>query len=263
MKEQRIAFPPVADGLRVTGTPGGPTGLDSLTRTARRDASLVVDPGMIVKFEGSQIEVGMGSNLYVEGTVDRPIVFTSLLDDRFGAGGSFDTNGDLGLSLPSAGDWGGIYLAPTSQGSFDHSVLAYGGGVSPIEGSFTGFNVIESHQATTRVTRSRFESNAAGVGGAAPTNRFGRTENDRGTIFIAGSQPIIVGNSFLNNDSAVIYIDVNSMNSSYVVDSGRSTGPIDRIGGFGDNQGPLVRQNSLSGNTLNGMDGASPTGRAN
>ena len=145
----------VSERLKIVGTPGGPTGPDSLTRTARRDAGLLIDPGLIVKFEGAQIEVGMGANFYAEGTTDRPIVFTSLLDDRFGAGGTFDTNNDSGMTQAQAGDWAGIYLAPTSRGSFDYNIIAYGGGVAPIEGSFTGFNAIEAHQAELRVTRSR------------------------------------------------------------------------------------------------------------
>ncbi len=244
----------VAVGLRIAGTPGGPTGADVFNRVARQDARLRIDPGTVVKLEGAQIEVGAGATFLAEGTSDRPIVFTSLLDDRYGIGGTFDTNSDGSASRAGQGDWAGIYLGPTSQGSFDYNVIAHGGGVAPIEGSFTGFNAIEVHQADTRITHSRFESNASGVDGQAPATRFGRTQNGRGTIFVAGAQPVIVDNVFVNNASAVIYIDVNSLNYENIVDAGRSTGPLDRIPGFGNNQGPLVRNNRFTGNGLNGME---------
>lgn len=37
---------------------------------------------------------GDGAELIAEGTADRPIIFTSRFDDRYGGGGSFDTNSD-------------------------------------------------------------------------------------------------------------------------------------------------------------------------
>ena len=43
--------------------------------------------------------------------------------------------------------WGGIFVAPTSRLSMDEAVIAYGGGLSRIEGSFAAFNAIEIHQA--------------------------------------------------------------------------------------------------------------------
>ena len=34
------------------------------------------------------------SQLFAEGTAGRRVIFTSLADNRFGAGGTFDTNGN-------------------------------------------------------------------------------------------------------------------------------------------------------------------------
>jgi hypothetical protein len=60
----------------------------------RLDASLVMDAGLIVKLRGSRIELGHGTQLLAEADETNPIVFTSSLDDRFGVGGTFDTNND-------------------------------------------------------------------------------------------------------------------------------------------------------------------------
>lgn len=61
---------------------------------ARLDARLAIDPGVVVKLEGSRIEAEMGAQLIAEGLPGREIIFTSRLDDRYGAGGTFDTNDD-------------------------------------------------------------------------------------------------------------------------------------------------------------------------
>ncbi len=52
----------------------------------------------------------------------------------------------------------------------------------------------------------------------------------------------------------VINIDVNSLNQERVKDYGRSTGPVDLITAYIDNHGPLIRENKLANNSLNGME---------
>ncbi|MEO2018287.1 MAG: hypothetical protein ABGZ53_28375, partial [Fuerstiella sp.] len=73
-----------------------PTGRDR----ARIDARLSVDPGVVVKLESARIESEMGAQFIAEGVANREIIFTSRLDDRYGAGGTFDTNGDGDLVAP-------------------------------------------------------------------------------------------------------------------------------------------------------------------
>ncbi len=115
---------------------------------SRPDASLIVDPGTIIKSDTARIELGFGATLIAEGTEGRDIVFTSAIDNRYGAGGPFDTFQDLSLAdSPAAGDWGGIYADRTSRLSLDQVVVAYGGGVTGIGGSTAGFNAVEIHQA--------------------------------------------------------------------------------------------------------------------
>ncbi len=80
------------------GNPGGnlldQSGAAANLRRARLNASLVIDPNTIVKSEGARIEVGMGAQLLAEGRDGQRVIFTSKLDDKFGAGGTFDTGND-------------------------------------------------------------------------------------------------------------------------------------------------------------------------
>ena len=64
---------------------------------------LRIDPGVVVKLNDARIEARRGeSNLIAEGLPGYPIIFTSAMDDRFGMGGTFDTNNDDSRGPPKA-----------------------------------------------------------------------------------------------------------------------------------------------------------------
>ncbi|MEM9585927.1 MAG: peptidase, partial [Planctomycetota bacterium] len=214
----------------------------------RLDGSLVIDPGVILKLQGSRIELGQGTNLIAEGLRTDPVVFTSSLDDRFGAGGTFDTNNDnetgAGPASPSRGDWSGIYAAPTARVSMDNAVVAYGGGISLIEGGQArGFAPIELQQAEGRITNTRFEFNESGQDGSGDIGREGRLNVEPSVIFGRGTQPIIVGNTFIDNRGAVVNLDSESLTDERLTDYGRQTGASDQAMDLEDNYGPLIRRN--------------------
>lgn len=213
----------------------------------RLDASLTIDPGTIVKLNGARIELGHGTQLLAEGTAQRPVIFTSLLDDRFGAGGTFDTSNDAATGTvfdPDRGDWSGIYAGPNSHISLDSATIAYAGGVSLIPGGESrGFVPLQLQQASARVVNSRFEFNDDGQDGAGDVGRFGRPGVTPSTIHVRGSQPIIVGNDFVDNRGSIIDIDSNSMTAERIIDLGRQTGSVDNFAELDDNYGPLIREN--------------------
>jgi GEVED domain/Dockerin type I domain/Bacterial pre-peptidase C-terminal domain len=225
---------------------------EAASRTrARLNGSLTIDPGMILKLQGSRIEVQFGAQLLAEGVDGRNVVMTSMNDIRYGAGGTFDTANRKGNASPVAGDWGGIYVAQTASASLDYARLSFGGGVTRTDG-FASFNTIEAHQADVRIANSRFESNADGTAAGVST-RGGRGTNFAATIFVRGSQPILVNNRIVGNTGPAINIDVNSLNWSINTDSGRSSGAIGKSTFGSNNFGPLVRGNTMDRNGINGM----------
>jgi len=253
----------IAENLQIAGGVGGyeqrVDPADGVTKTfARETGRLVIDPGVVVKLLGSRIELERGlGQLIAEGTPGNRVVFTSLADNRFGAGGTFDTNGPS-PDTRAAGDWGGIVANAASRVSIDNAYLAFGGGQTPIEGGFDTFNVIEVHQGFLRLANSRVENNAAGQ---AVGNRNARGTNAAATVFVRGAQPVVVGNDFRANAGATVSINANAMSDVKLGDPGRSTRSIERFTGYDDNFGPLVRANRIF-NPLN-FSGGQPQGSFN
>ena len=226
--------------------------LDDAVRHGRVDGSLIVDPGTIVKNQGARIELGFGATLLAEGLDGKEIIFTGRSDDEFGAGGTFDTNGD-GPSTSSPAEWAGIYASPTSRLSIDRALIAYGGGVTGVGGGTAFFNPIQIHQADARIANTDFLDNAGGFGSTQLNSRRDYAPNRDATIFVTAAQPTIVGNTFIDNRGAAININVNSLNAEFRQDLGRQTGLVDRYDVPPGNTGPTIRGNQLGENDINGM----------
>ena len=231
-------------------------GLTVLNRS-RQDASLVVDPGVVLKLLGTRLEVGIGATFIAEGTEAKPVIFTSRLDDRYGAGGTFDTNNDGSATTGAAGNWSGILARHMSELSIDNARITFAGGESRIPGGFASFNAIEVHQATARIANSVIEVNGSGRTNTSGTNRDARGNNDGAVIFVLSSQPVIVNNIIRDNNvanTAAISVDTTSLSAKPVRDAGRATGFNARETNLGlGNYGPLVFNNRLGNNALNGM----------
>ena len=234
----------IQENLQIAGGAGGYLRNESTgNREARATGRLVIDPGVVVKLQGARIELERGNaQLIAEGTAQQRVTFTSLGDIRFGAGGTFDTNGNS-PDVRAAGDWGGIIVQAGSKASIDNAYVAFGGGQTAIEGGFDRFDVFEVQQGDLRIANSRIEFNASG---ASTTSRNARGTNDAATIFVRAAQPVIVGNDFRDNSGATISVNANSMSEVAMPDYGRSTGPIARYAQYDGNVGPLLRDNAIS-----------------
>lgn len=243
----------VQENLFIYGGEGGPLVVGGRS-VARPNGRLAIDPNIIVKLGGARIETEIGGQLIAEGSLGEAVVFTSIVDDRFGAGGTFDTNADdadLALEdVPAPGDWGGLYLGPASKASLDHAMILFAGGATTIEGNTDLFNAVEIHQAEVRIANSLIQDSASGF---AAGGRNGRGDNDPATLWAIGSQPILVGNTLRDNEAGAFSFDVNSLSSRRLSDYGRTTGPLDALVDQADNQGPLLRNNRFGNNGINAM----------
>ena len=232
--------------------PGAIAGQTSI-RHSRITSTLVVDPGMIIKSQGSRIELGFGTNLLAEGRDGDEIIFTSKGDDRYGASGSFDTDGN-GDTRGDKGDWGGFYANPTSRLSIDEAFIAYAGGVTGVNGGTASFNAVQVHQAETRITNTRFENNADGTGSIQGDGRSGYAPQGDATVYVNSTQPTLINNVFVDNNGAAISINANAMGHEWKDDGGRQIGALEAFEVSAANNGPVIQGNRLSGNDLNGLE---------
>ena len=84
-------------------------------------ASLTIDPGVIVKLEGSQRVLVLGT-LDARGTSTAPILFTAYNDDVGG-----DTNGDQDATVPEADAWHSVFFGEGGGGTLTHCQIRYAG----------------------------------------------------------------------------------------------------------------------------------------
>src|SRR5690606_22461031 len=186
----------------------------------RYDARLSIDPGLVIKLDSARIEAGIGADFYAEGTDGKPIVFTSRLDDQYGAGGTFDTNNDGTAGTPQPGGWSGLVFRQGSTASLDYTIIRYAGGSSAIEGGVANFNPVEILQADVRIANSILSENATGHS-TALSIRDGIGFNGGSTIFVRGAQPVIVNNIIRDNLGAAISVNPDALNYLEVQDRGR------------------------------------------
>ena len=182
----------------------------------RLDARLAVDPGVVVKLNGATLETRFGGQIIAEGLDGQEVIFTSVNDDRFGGGGTFDVTNNTDRSIPNPGDWGGIFFGPGTRGSLDFSQVSYAGGNVRIAGNFASFNPVEIQQADVRIAHSLLERNSDagdGVHGHDPIAMVAARMNRR-LIFVRGSHsPLSSTTRSLENAGPVININANALDA--------------------------------------------------
>ena len=185
--------------------------------------SLAVEPGTIVKFDtGAGLGIPATTVFSATGTIDQPIIFTSLKDDS--AGG--DTNADGNASSPAVDDWNQIIVSGAGAiATFAHARFHYGG-LSAIS---TGALLLADYAGTVAIRDSEFSQGETGIAVKRSANidvvdtvfqnlsYAGVDANSDGAIMISDSRiigaqegvlvsdgkPVVHGTYFEGNDTAV------------------------------------------------------------
>jgi hypothetical protein len=190
-------------------------------------ATLTIEPGVVVKLNGSYRSINVSGKIIAIGRPDNGILITSAQDDAPAAGG--DTNGDGTATTPAPGQWYNIWLR--AGGSlFEHVEIRYGAlgsghtwgyGAVNVSGGTSYFNKVYIHDnqysgirvnpygtpnATAEITESLISKNGTGL--AALNGRLVVTgshivENkDDGLFFNLGSTYPGQASSVINNEIA-------------------------------------------------------------
>ncbi len=94
------------------------------------DATLTLEPGVVIKFYNIYSYINVNGALIANGTPTENIVFTSLKDDSKGG----DTNDDGNESTPQRGDWWSVYFNSSTleaNNILNNCILNYGGRDQP------------------------------------------------------------------------------------------------------------------------------------
>ncbi len=134
-----------------------------------------------------------------------------------------------------------------------------------LQGGFGSFNVIEVHQGDLRVANCRFRRATRTVAALSTmttdvrTGRVGRGDNASGTIFVRGSQPVVVEQRLCRRQRSGLVVRCQQFHLGRTVDSGRNTGFIDCVRRSNGNSGPLVQGNRIGTTRLNQTDPSDPS----
>lgn len=177
--------------------------------TLGEQASLMIEPGVIIKFRSTDDQnfnntgVTVEGQLLAEGTAGEPIIFTSERDDAYGG----DTNNDGASSEPGFGDWDAFHIRGASgdRARFEYCTFRHGGYYSYL-GRFRYGAVRAEENSRPLVQNCTFENTSKGIVAADQSKPriLNNTFDDMGWLAVGmdlGADPVLEGNSVNPNRS--------------------------------------------------------------
>lgn len=192
-----------APGILTSQVAWNDIGIPHLLRTQRirvnAGGRLTFNPGTVMKFGNAALAAVDGGEIVLAGTLNQPVVLTSIQDDLFE--GDTEGNGQLPL-IP--GLWGGVQFIRAGPASrVDRAVFRYGGGFAPyisyelqdVIGYVPPVSVMGSSLAINSVQSMMSGSSALSISHGSSATVTGLGISGSGTGFSVG---VLVNNSRAN-----------------------------------------------------------------
>jgi DNA uptake protein ComE-like DNA-binding protein len=215
------------------------------------EKTLIIEPGVVMKFDGAFSGISVDGTLKAIGTEDEKIVFTSRKDEEYGGSGA------------DPGDWRQIYFSSESNNSELNNVVVKYGGAYPdamtpcnykaaavfAEGSSITFrdSIIENNRmkgvylvdSSSVIDNVRFNNHQFGC--------YGLDDGIGTAVHISGGQPLVENSFFENNVNAIeIWSDATSEIRNNIFKNNKR--PV-----FAMNASPVFGDNQAMGNDIDGI----------
>ncbi len=163
--------------------------------------TLTINAGAVVKFNPlKRLTVESGGTLRAEGTLTRPVLFTSIRDDSV----SGDTNGDGDATSGSPGDWAGLHLNGLAR--LQHTILRFGAGGETAD--MPAMLKIASGEADVVLLNCRLEQGLLDAvstwGGSTRLTNCVLASNGRGILVRENSTALLVNCTLYQHNWALV-----------------------------------------------------------
>ncbi|HSH18926.1 MAG TPA: right-handed parallel beta-helix repeat-containing protein, partial [Draconibacterium sp.] len=163
------------------------------TITVSNNITLSIEPGVIIKLNGTGKLFIVNGSINASGTSENPIIITHITDDEYGG----DSNGDGSQTAAKINSWASIQINETSENSshLNHCVFRFGGRVQ---------GVVYADNCSPAINNCLFQYCENGIeinGFGSPSvknNQFKNIENYPVAI-TPGVIPQFEGNTFSDN----------------------------------------------------------------
>jgi hypothetical protein len=177
------------------------------TPVVPKGKTLIIEPGVVMKFDGAFSGISVNGTLKAIGTEDEKIIFTSSKDEEYGGSGA------------DPGDWRQIYFSPESSNSLLENIIVRYGGEYTLTGTPCYYKAAAVFAEESSITLKNsivgnnrmkgvylVDSSSAIDNVVFEDHQFGCYGPDDGTgtaLHISGGQPIVENSFFENNVNAI------------------------------------------------------------